>query len=289
MIVISLSKCSASLRGDLTKWLLEIDTGVYVGRVTARIRDELWFKIEKNANGGSAFLVYSAKNEQGFEFRTLNTKWNPVDYDGLKLIMRPLPKEVCKRKSKTVVRAAVKLKRSEPEQKFFEPDEYIVLDIETTGLDRINDRIIEFGGIKITNGKITDSLNMLVHCENKLSETIVALTGISDTDLIDRGLPEKEALIKIRDFVGIYPIVAHNAKFDMSFINNAYQRYGMAITGNSITDTLSMARSVIKDIENYRMDTLLKYFDIVADQRHRALADCHATYSLYEKLINLNT
>ena len=55
MIVISLSKCSASLRGDLTKWLLEIDTGVYVGRVTARIRDELWFKIEKNANGGSAF------------------------------------------------------------------------------------------------------------------------------------------------------------------------------------------------------------------------------------------
>ena len=81
MIVISLSKCSASLRGDLTKWLLEIDTGVYVGRVTARIRDELWFKIEKNANGGSAFLVYSAKNEQGFEFRTLNTKWNPVDYD----------------------------------------------------------------------------------------------------------------------------------------------------------------------------------------------------------------
>ena len=88
MIVISVSNVSASLRGDLTKWLMEIDTGVYVGRVSARIREKLWERITKNLREGKAVMVYTINNEQGYDFRLLHTDRKAVDFDGLSLIMK---------------------------------------------------------------------------------------------------------------------------------------------------------------------------------------------------------
>ena len=89
MIVFSLTNCPPRLRGDLSKWLVEINTGVYVGNVNARVRDELWKRICENVHDGRATLVYSTNNEQGMDFRVYNTTWYPVDYDGIKLMLRP--------------------------------------------------------------------------------------------------------------------------------------------------------------------------------------------------------
>ena len=89
MIVLSLSNCPPKLRGDLSKWLVEINAGVYVGRVSARVRDELWQRVCENLRDGRATMVFRANTEQGMDFRVHNTTWIPVDYDGIQLMLRP--------------------------------------------------------------------------------------------------------------------------------------------------------------------------------------------------------
>ena len=88
MIVITLTDCPISLRGDLTKWLLEINTGVFVGRVSARVRDNLWDRVVKNVKNGRATLVYSTNNEQHMDFRIHHSENEIIDFDGLKLVMK---------------------------------------------------------------------------------------------------------------------------------------------------------------------------------------------------------
>lgn len=89
MIVIVLTVSPPKLRGHLTRWLFEISPGIYVGKVSARVRELLWEQILENLGSGRAVMVYPANNEQGLEFRTRGQEWQPVDYDGLELIMRP--------------------------------------------------------------------------------------------------------------------------------------------------------------------------------------------------------
>ncbi|MDY6050703.1 MAG: type I-E CRISPR-associated endoribonuclease Cas2e [Corynebacterium sp.] len=91
MMALVVTACPAGLRGDLTKWLLEIAPGVYVGRPSARIRDLLWERTVELVKDGRALLVYSANNEQGLEFRTHRHDWVPTDYDGVTLMTRPNP------------------------------------------------------------------------------------------------------------------------------------------------------------------------------------------------------
>ncbi|PWG60234.1 type I-E CRISPR-associated endoribonuclease Cas2e [Bifidobacterium catulorum] len=89
MIVVVLTACPVGLRGDLTRWLLEISAGVFVGHVNARVRDKLWERIVGLMRDGRAIMVYSARNEQHFAFRVHRAKWTPEDCDGLTLVKRP--------------------------------------------------------------------------------------------------------------------------------------------------------------------------------------------------------
>ncbi|AWB84751.1 type I-E CRISPR-associated endoribonuclease Cas2e [Corynebacterium liangguodongii] len=91
MMVLVITACPAGLRGDVTKWLLEIAPGVFVGRPTARIRDLLWERTISLVKDGKALLVYSSDNEQGMEFLTHRHDWTPQDFDGLTLMVRPSP------------------------------------------------------------------------------------------------------------------------------------------------------------------------------------------------------
>lgn len=89
MIVVVLTACPVGLRGDLTRWLLEIAPGVFVGHVTARVRERLWERIVELVKGGRAIMVYSARNEQHLSFKVHQPDWQPVDCDGLEFIKRP--------------------------------------------------------------------------------------------------------------------------------------------------------------------------------------------------------
>lgn len=93
MIVITLTDCPPKVRGDLSKWLLEISTGVYVGNLSARVRDELWERVCEHVKEGRTTMVYSSNGEQKLDFAIHNTSWLPVDYDGIKLVRKPSSKE----------------------------------------------------------------------------------------------------------------------------------------------------------------------------------------------------
>ncbi|MEV6358356.1 type I-E CRISPR-associated endoribonuclease Cas2e [Streptomyces hydrogenans] len=89
MTVIVLTNCPAGLRGFLTRWLLEISAGVFIGNPSARIRDILWNEVQQYAGQGRALLAHTTKNEQGYTFRTFDHTWHPKDHEGLTLIHRP--------------------------------------------------------------------------------------------------------------------------------------------------------------------------------------------------------
>lgn len=99
MMVLVLTACPAGLRGDLTKWLMEISPGTFVGRPSARIRELLWERAIEMCGKGQVILVYNSDNEQGLEFRTHNHKWQPVDFDGLTLIQRPTDRRLAPKKT----------------------------------------------------------------------------------------------------------------------------------------------------------------------------------------------
>jgi len=89
MVVLIVTAVKPGLRGELTRWMIEPQAGVFVGNVTARIRDKLWEKVEKDVKTGSAVLLFSARTEQGFAVRVHGDRTRlPVDFDGLTLIRR---------------------------------------------------------------------------------------------------------------------------------------------------------------------------------------------------------
>lgn len=91
MIVLVLTACPPGLRGFLTRWLMEISAGVFVGKVNARVREKLWERVVEMIGSGRAILVRSIRSEQGLEVRVHGHHWEPIDIDGLTLMVRPHP------------------------------------------------------------------------------------------------------------------------------------------------------------------------------------------------------
>ena len=89
MIVMVVTACPPSVRGDLSRWLFEVSTGVFVGHVSARVREALWTRVTAFVNDGKAIMAYSASNEQHVAFRVHRSSWKPRDCDGLVLMARP--------------------------------------------------------------------------------------------------------------------------------------------------------------------------------------------------------
>lgn len=294
MIVLHLTSCPIGLRGDLTKWLMEISTGVFVGRVSARVREKIWERVVLLCKSGRAVMVYPAANEQGLNFFVHGDTWEPIDFDGLKLMLRPsvsrskqghIPKvgfsdAARYRKVKKLHSTALE------ESGRSTPTSYIVLDIETTGLNSKTDEIIEIGAIKIENCKKVDVLNMLVNPQKPIPPQITELTGITQAQISASGISTSIAINKMVEFLGKLPIVSHNVDFDNGFISEACLRLGITYNPKTI-DTLTLARSAIKGLPNYKLQTLAKYLLIPHDNPHRSMNDCETTWQLYEKLINL--
>lgn len=99
MMTLVLTACPPGLRGDLTKWLMEISPGVFVGRPSARVRDELWLRTIEHCKDGKALLVHSDDNEQGLSYRVHHHDWVPSDHDGVTLMLRPSDPEPSQRRT----------------------------------------------------------------------------------------------------------------------------------------------------------------------------------------------
>lgn len=90
MIVLVLTGTPAGLRGELTRWLMEVAPGVFVGHVSARVREQLWELVGDQLGRGRALLVMPARNEQRMTLRTLGHDWKPTDFEGLTLMVHPV-------------------------------------------------------------------------------------------------------------------------------------------------------------------------------------------------------
>lgn len=99
MVVLLLSRTPPRLLGVLTRWLIEVQEGVYVGNVSSAIRQRIWQRVVSDVGKGQALLVWPGRNEQGLEFLTHNRAWEVVDWDGLKLVRKPTEDEAQHRRA----------------------------------------------------------------------------------------------------------------------------------------------------------------------------------------------
>lgn len=295
MIVLTLTECPPSLRGELTRWLLEIDTGVYVGSVSARVRDQIWQRVVNEANKGRAIMVFSSgEGEQRLDFRTHHSDWEPIDYDGLKLMLRPSSSWRSRQKSthdpvlKEGFSKAAKIrtaKRMLRKSRFHQVlEHYVVLDVETTGLSPDQHGIIEIGAVKVNAQQVESTFQALVKIEGEIPKQVVRLTGISDELLQSEGRPLHDVLQEFLDYVDDLPIVAHNGDFDYSFIRAACIQLGLPPLANKRIDTISLAKRYLEEVPNYKLETLVEFLKIPVAGLHRSLNDCFATMQLYQQL-----
>lgn len=291
MIVIAMTDCPTGLRGDLTKWLLEISTGVFVGQVSARVRDHLWGRIRETTKNGRVTMVFNTNNEQRLDFRVHNSAWEPIDFDGIKLMLRPSPSRIKQlgelRMGFSKANKRQMAKRAAKKRGATLPSTYVVIDAETSGLNPEKDQIIELGAILVEAHCITQRFSLLVRPEKPISAQIEQITGITNDILQKEGVDITVAMKEFIRFLHDLPIVSHNVDFDYSFIRKACSICGLTLPANRIIDTLALSRRKIRQVENYKLGTLARHFEIATEQAHRSLADCETTYQLYEKLINL--
>lgn len=162
--------------------------------------------------------------------------------------------------------------------------DYCVIDIETTGLSKYRDKIIEIGCIKVKNHMIVDEMNVLINPHCKIPPFITHLNGITNK-MVKDGIEIDEALLQLYDFVGNDVFVGHNIAFDIGFITQKSKECLGLVFNNQTIDTMRIARQKVI-CDNYKLATLCNYYHIVNESAHRALSDVLATYELYKKLIN---
>ena len=162
----------------------------------------------------------------------------------------------------------------------------IVLDTETTGLDYTKEKMVEFAAVKLVNGKIKEEFQTLINPQQHIRKSSIAIHGIT-SDMVADAPTEEEAMPMIMDFIQDYPIVAHNAIFDYTFINEASKRvFGKEIS-NSRIDSQQMFKEVYPDLEAHGLEALTTKFKVPLTNHHRAMADTMGLAMAYPKLKKL--
>jgi len=163
-------------------------------------------------------------------------------------------------------------------------DEYVVFDIETTGLNNVNDKITEIGAVLIKNKKVVSKFNSLINPEMPIPDKIQKLTGITNEMVADA--PKiNEVLPEFLNFAGNRPLVAHNAMFDIGFIKYKASLLGIEVN-NPVIDTLQLSRNLLP-INKHRLNNLCDYFGIKLLNHHRASDDAEAAALILIELFKL--
>ena len=161
---------------------------------------------------------------------------------------------------------------------------YVVFDVETTGLSNQYDQLIELAAVKVKDGEIIDKFERFSNPHEKLSETIINLTHITDDMLVDA--PEiEEVLTEFKEWVGDAIFVAHNASFDMGFIDTGYERLGFGPSTNGVIDTLELSRTINTEYGKHGLNFLAKKYGVELTQHHRAIYDTEATAYIFIKMV----
>lgn len=161
------------------------------------------------------------------------------------------------------------------------PEQFVVFDLETTGLDPQKHEIIEFGAIRVNRDSINhDTFQSLVKPSRKVPKKITELTGINQAMLDAEGEPIESALREFLSFVGDLHLVSFNADFDMAFLQNTAAKHSISI-GNPVSCALKMSRRAWPGRKSYRLADLAKDGNLKSDGTHRALGDCERALIVY--------
>ena len=305
--VITLKKVPESLRGDLTRWMQEIATGVYVGSYNSRVREYLWKRVTDTVGQGEATLSFSCRNEIGYNFCTYNTERKVIDFDGIPLVLIPVdtsseestndkPHGFSDASKYHQARRKVRTKAEPKSQKEAfeglsvsseESDDQIVkdvvfLDIETTGLNADTDEIIEIGAVKVSDDKIIE-FHRLIRINSSIPDIVSKLTGISD-DMLSKGISIEECIQDFNSFIQGAVIIGYNISFDINFLNKALQKFSLEPIHNKIIDLMQEAKKRNGFQSNYKFETTLKEYGIKKAVLHRALEDAKLMQELYNQM-----
>jgi DNA polymerase-3 subunit epsilon len=165
------------------------------------------------------------------------------------------------------------------------PNNYTVIDIETTGLSNSKNEIIELSAVKIRDDKITQTFTSLVKPNGYINSFIQNLTGITN-EMVSCAPSIENILDKYIKFIGNDTIVGHNIKFDIGFINNNSKKYYDKEFLNQSIDTCKLAK-IYTDLKRKNLETVANHFNIDTTGHHRAQKDCIMTYGIYNAMKNL--
>ena len=158
-------------------------------------------------------------------------------------------------------------------------DTFVVFDLETTGLKKEVDKIIEIGAVKVQNGKITDRFSKFVNPHVKLDERIVSLTHITD-DMLSDADDADTVMPMFMDFIGDSVLVAHNASFDVGFVSR-WTAENKLVFNPTVLDTVELAKTLFRGLKNYKLDTVCEHMGISLENHHRAVDDAQAAAEIF--------
>ena len=162
--------------------------------------------------------------------------------------------------------------------------DYVLFDLETTGLSTENDQVVEISALKVTCGEITDEFSTLVDPGMHIPYQASCINGITD-DMVKDAPDMEHALKDFISFIGNSVLVGHNIKrFDLGFIQRDAVRFFGKPIGNDYVDTLSLSRKYLPDLCSHSLGSLADHYNISYEGAHRALADCHINKQVYDCL-----
>lgn len=162
-------------------------------------------------------------------------------------------------------------------------DSFVVFDIETTGFGPVKDEIIEIGAVKITDGKIVDKYSTFINPIIPIPYEIQQLTGIND-DMVMTSPTIDVILPQFLEFCDGCTLVAHNAGFDVGFINKKAENLGISIDF-TVIDTVSLARILLPELKRFKLNIVAKALNISLENHHRAVDDAQATAEIFVKFV----
>ena len=162
---------------------------------------------------------------------------------------------------------------------------FVVFDLETTGFSNKNDKITEIGAVKIENFKVVDRFSQLINPQKDISYKVQELTGITN-DLIKDKPTIEEVLPKFIEFIGDSVMVAHNADFDMGFMQQKCREQNIEFKNTSV-DTLTLARTLLPHMKRFRLNLIAKELGVPLLNHHRAVDDAEATAHIFIKFLEM--
>lgn len=160
---------------------------------------------------------------------------------------------------------------------------FVVFDIETTGLDNKKDKITEIGAVKVVKGEIVDKWSTFVNPCRPIPENITNLTGINDA-MVKNAPKIEEVFGSFLEFSKDCVLVAHNAAFDIGFMEQEAQQHGFEFDF-CVLDTLMLARCMYPELPNFRLDTITKHLHVILENHHRAVDDAKATADAFVRML----